>query len=69
MLRSLKAIFVLLVFAISLAYGLGSCRKDNPNHLEYLQQVIPQGFPDPVYKFEDNPVTKEGFELGRKFIL
>jgi len=45
MLRSLKAIFVLLVFAISLAYGLGSCRKDNPNHLEYLQQVIPKAFP------------------------
>lgn len=26
----------------------------------------PAGFPATVYKFENNPVTKEGFELGRK---
>ena len=31
-----------------------------------MQQVIPEGFPDPAYKFADNPLTKEGFELGRK---
>ncbi|HWB25175.1 MAG TPA: cytochrome c peroxidase [Chitinophagaceae bacterium] len=27
---------------------------------------IPQGWPKPVYDFSQNPVTKEGFELGRK---
>ncbi|NLU93449.1 cytochrome-c peroxidase [Chitinophaga sp. Ak27] len=26
----------------------------------------PAGFPAPAYKFANNPVTKEGFELGRK---
>lgn len=26
----------------------------------------PADFPAPAYKFENNPVTKEGFELGRK---
>lgn len=26
----------------------------------------PSNFPAPVYKFENNPVTQEGFELGRK---
>ncbi len=31
-----------------------------------LQQVIPDGFPTPAYTFADNPLTKEGFELGRK---
>ncbi len=27
---------------------------------------VPQGWPQPVYDFKQNPVTKEGFELGRK---
>ena len=27
--------------------------------------VVPAGWPKPVYNFLDNPVTKEGFELGR----
>ena len=27
---------------------------------------IPKGFPGPQYKFENNPLTVEGFELGRK---
>ncbi|HRP90527.1 MAG TPA: cytochrome c peroxidase [Edaphocola sp.] len=26
---------------------------------------IPEGWPQPIYNFEDNPVTKEKFELGR----
>src|SRR6185312_15365987 len=28
--------------------------------------VVPKGFPPPVYNFNKNPVTKAGFELGRK---
>jgi cytochrome c peroxidase len=28
--------------------------------------TVPKGWPDPVYSFEGNPLTKEGFELGRK---
>lgn len=28
--------------------------------------AVPNGFPAPVYDFETNPVTREGFELGRK---
>ncbi|MFN2440318.1 MAG: cytochrome-c peroxidase [Chitinophagaceae bacterium] len=27
---------------------------------------VPQGFPLPQYSFQANPVTKEGFELGRR---
>ena len=27
--------------------------------------MIPKGFPEPQYKFKNNPLTKEGFELGR----
>jgi cytochrome c peroxidase len=31
-----------------------------------LSQEIPAGFPEPAYRFADNPLTQEGFELGRK---
>ena len=31
-----------------------------------MPQEIPEGFPQPVYTFHDNPLSKEGFELGRK---
>lgn len=27
---------------------------------------VPKGFPKPVYDFKNNPLTEEGFELGRK---
>jgi cytochrome c peroxidase len=28
--------------------------------------AVPKGFPQPVYRFTNNPRTKQGFELGRK---
>ena len=31
-----------------------------------MQQEIPAGFPQPFYKFIDNPLSKEGIELGRR---
>lgn len=31
-----------------------------------LKQEIPEGFPEPVYTFKNNPLTQEGFELGRE---
>lgn len=31
-----------------------------------MTQQIPAGFPAPLYTFKDNPLTQEGFELGRK---
>lgn len=34
--------------------------------LELLEQELPEGFPQPSYTFHDNPLTKEGFELGRR---
>jgi cytochrome c peroxidase len=65
-----KTIFTISALVASVAllsYGLGSCRKnDNPNHLTYFEQEVPEGFPAPVYRFADNPLSREGFELGRK---
>lgn len=31
-----------------------------------MEFVIPKGWPPPVYNFDSNRITKEGFELGRK---
>lgn len=31
-----------------------------------MSQEIPIYFPAPLYTYQDNPLTKEGFELGRK---
>lgn len=65
--KTFLAILLLGISVVTLSYGLGSCRKnDNPNNLTLLDQEIPEGFPNPAYTFADNPLTKEGFELGRK---
>ncbi len=60
-------ILILLSLAILSSYLLGACKKDGQTkNLQLLQQEIPAGFPQPVYAFQDNPLSKEGFELGRK---
>lgn len=64
--RSLITICVLVATVFCFSYSLGSCKKIDTNSLTALPQIIPAGFPDPNYKFPDNPLTMEGFELGRK---
>lgn len=65
--RSLLTIFILIITAFTVSWFLGACKKDqNTDGIELLQQEIPGSFPQPLYKFEDNPLSKEGFELGRK---
>jgi cytochrome c peroxidase len=44
--------------------GMYACKKDIIE--EYQGFSNPSNFPAPVYHFATNPVTKEGFELGRK---
>lgn len=65
--KAFVTILLLILFVTLLSYGLGSCRKhDNPNNLTLVEQEIPEGFPTLVYRFADNPLTKEGIELGRQ---
>jgi cytochrome c peroxidase len=49
----------LLVNACKKSGGGNSCPQP-------LELQIPAGFPAPQYSFTGNPLTKEGFELGRK---
>jgi cytochrome c peroxidase len=60
-------IFILFITVISLSHLLGACRKDQKTKgLQLINLEIPDGFPSPVNGFTDNPLSKEGFELGRK---
>lgn len=41
-----------------------SCRKESDDRK--YEVFLPSNFPAPAYDLSQNPVTKEGFELGRK---
>ena len=65
--KTILAIFFLSLTVSFFSYLLGSCKKyPDVNGLTDLQQEIPANFPQPLYTFSDNPLTKEGFELGRR---
>ncbi|MFY7740381.1 MAG: cytochrome-c peroxidase [Flavobacterium sp.] len=44
-------------------FGMVSFSKD---YFTPIYFDIPKGFPKPTYDFKNNPLTEEGFELGRK---
>lgn len=49
------------------AIAINACKKSGGGtQLHPLTFEIPPGFPEPVYKFENNPLTEEGFALGKK---
>ena len=67
MTRSISTIALLVLAIITISYILGSCQKhDNLNNLTLVEQEVPEGFPDPLYRFADNPLNKEEIELGRQ---
>lgn len=53
-------ILLTLLVMLQLSFTL-----DNGN-VHPMKQIIPVGFPKPVYDYRNNPLTREGFELGRK---
>ncbi|HRE50993.1 MAG TPA: cytochrome-c peroxidase [Flavitalea sp.] len=58
----------LILFIVTGAVLINACKKTGaPVHqARPVDFVVPDGFPDPVYRFENNPLTEEGFALGRK---
>src|SRR5689334_11674910 len=44
---------------------LDGCRK-TPVESTVIPFSIPTGFPQPAYNFANNPITEEGFQLGKK---
>jgi cytochrome c peroxidase len=57
----MKNKFIILLLLVA---GMYACRKELADIFNGFQR--PSNFPEPVYHFNTNPVTKEGFELGRK---
>jgi cytochrome c peroxidase len=57
----MKKLWQILIFGI-LIFGIYSFSKRifTPIYFE-----VPKGFPKPVYDFKNNPLTEEGFQLGR----
>lgn len=70
----IKGAVVLFCGVSSLLY---SCKKDDPvtnpvfedPSLIGIEFKIPKDWPLPVYNFQNNPLTKEGFKLGRKLFF
>lgn len=57
----LAAIICVLVFLLAGIAWVDIAGTPTP-----LKFTVPAGWPQPLYNFKDNPLTKEGFALGRK---
>ncbi|HOZ70283.1 MAG TPA: cytochrome c peroxidase [Chitinophagaceae bacterium] len=65
--RKLITISTLILFVAGFSVIPVACKKEQSTRgLEKLALEIPDSFPDPAYAFTDNPLSKEGFELGRR---
>ncbi len=64
----MKICRIQLLVLVCLPLIFTSCKddKDDPDPPRNITFVIPPGFPSPVYKFTNNAVTNERFELGKK---
>ena len=61
--KKFKSIVVIAVLICAVTISSFSFKQFS---VEPMKIVIPSNFPSPLYNFKDNPLTKEGFELGRK---
>lgn len=55
--------FIVVAITCGRLFIAAGFKTSSPTPLAF---TVPQGWPQPVYNFKDNPLTKEGFELGRK---
>jgi len=64
----LKVIIALFVFVLTAFLFIAAAEKDaNPYKPTYLKLEIPKGWPKPAKDiFVNNPLTAQGFELGKK---
>lgn len=54
----------LLFITVGLTMLVSACKKEN--NTASIEMYQPSNFPPAVYNFSSNPVTPEGFELGRR---
>jgi cytochrome c peroxidase len=56
----------MMVITVTCASWLMQSFRYVKRNAKPIRQEIPVGFPPPVYTFKNNPLTQEGFELGRR---
>jgi len=61
--RLITTILFLFIVVVSCIAWVNHAKPPKTTPLNF---IIPKGWPQPVYDFKNNPLTKEGFELGRK---
>lgn len=66
--RTKHFIFFLLLIAFT-AMVKACSKKDRGSQLTPLRLSIPEGWPEPQYTFSNNPLTQEGFDLGKKLFF
>ena len=65
-----KKHFIFLLLLIALTAMVNACsKKDRGRQLTPLRLTIPDGWPEPLYTFSNNPLTQEGFDLGKKLFF
>lgn len=57
------------IFLATVISGTGCNKNDDPSSPAALDFPMPEGWPETSYDFVSNPLTKEGFELGRKLFF
>ena len=62
----MKRTAVILCFIVFIITGIHFINTGDHSSAVPVPFKVPDGWPQPVYDFKQNPVTKEGFELGRK---
>lgn len=55
--------------SLLISLSLQSCKKDPDQPDDFKGFVKPDHFPAPWYLAENNPITKDGFELGRRLFF
>lgn len=66
--KSRAVILLLILFVATASVLMNGCRKNefNPTPLTF---TTPAGFPQPVYNFAADPLTEEGFQLGKRLFF
>jgi len=63
----MKVFYTIIILFIFIMAGVSwTSTNDYTTHTHPLKFIVPKGWPQPVYDFKQNPLTQEGFELGRK---
>lgn len=63
---------IIIVVALSSTMLINACKKtegDKPHSTTPIAFVLPKGFPMQHYQFTNNPLTQEGFDLGKNYFM